>query len=152
MFVTVAGEEGADLLASTLGDLRTAFKNNGDPLVHCEVDGYRKTTFHLGLRIKCDAGYDGKQVKAAVEAALRGAFSFDARDFGQMVSRSEVITVAQEVEGVLGVDLDTFYSDPGARDYTSLAPAAATVEGGNAMAAGLLLLDDGPLDSLELVP
>ena len=50
-----------------------------------------------------------KKVLANVEAALRAAFSFDARDFNQIVSRSEIIAIAQAEKGVLGVDLDRFY-------------------------------------------
>ena len=46
---------------------------------------------------------------AAVEAALRGAYSFDARAFDEPVFRSEIVAIAHSVAGVLGVDVDRLY-------------------------------------------
>jgi predicted phage baseplate assembly protein len=155
VFISVAGDQGVQPPDSTLIKLLNALKQNGDPLVHCEIEAYDKdkATFHLALRIKRDPDYDRKKVLADVEAALRSAFSFDARDFGQSVSRSEIIAVAQEVEGVLGVDLDSFYRGTAVTLEKRLTPAAATVDAlGHAHAAELLLLATGPLDSLEEMP
>ena len=73
---------------STLTQLLNSLKQNGDPLVHCETKAYNAAAFHLALRIKRDPDYESKKVLADVEAALRAAFSFDARDFGQIVARS----------------------------------------------------------------
>lgn len=153
VFITVAGDDGGQPPDSTLAKLLNALKQNGDPLVHCETTAYHEATFHLALRIKRDPDHDGKKVLADVEAALRAAFSFDARDFGQIVSRSEIIAVAQEVEGVLGVDLDRFYRSATIALEERLTPAAATVDAqGNGIAAELLLLDTGPFDYLEEMP
>jgi hypothetical protein len=128
-------------------------KQNGDPLVHCEVAPYQAATFHVALRIKRDADYDSKKVKTDVQAALRAAFSFDARDFRQIVARSEIIAVAQEVEGVLGVDLDRFYRGTIVDLEDRLVPAEASVDAeGNATAAEILLLDSAPFDYLEEMP
>ena len=84
---------------------------------------------------------------------MRAAFAFDARDFGQLVARSEIIAVAQEVEGVLGVDLDRFYRGAVVALDERVSPAAASVDAqGEALAAELLLLDEGPLEYLEEMP
>ena len=154
VFISVAGDKGIQPPESTLIKLLNALKQNGDPLVHCEIKSYNnEAAFHLALRIKRAPDYDGKKVLADVEAALRSAFSFDARDFGQSVSRSEIIAVAQEVDGVLGVDLDSFYRGTTITLENRLTPAAATVDAlGNIHAAELLLLHTGPLDSLEEMP
>jgi hypothetical protein len=48
-------------------------------------------------------------VKQAIVEALQTEFSFEARQFGQGVARSEVIAVIQRVDGVVGVDLDFLY-------------------------------------------
>lgn len=153
VFISVAGDKGVQPPDSTLIKLLNTLKQNGDPLVHCEIKAYNEAAFHLALRIKRAPDYDGKKVLAGVEAALRSAFSFDARDFGQSVSRSEIIAVAQEVDGVLGVDLDSFYRGTAVKLEKRLTPAAATVDAlGNVHAAELLLLDTGPLDSLEEMP
>ncbi len=134
-----------------LEKLLDSLKQNGDPLVHCETAAYNEATFHLALRIKRNPDYDARKVLANVEAALRAAFSFDARDFGQIVSRSEIIAAAQEVDGVLGVDLDRFYRGTAITLEERLTSAAATINAqGNGVAAEILLLDTGrPFDYLE---
>ena len=153
VFITVAGDDGVQPPDSTLSKLLSTLKQNGDPLVHCETKAYNKATFHLALRIKCDPDHDSKKVLADVETALRAAFSFDARDFGQVVSRSEIIAVAQEVAGVLGVDLDRFYRGTTIALKPRLTPAGAMIDAqGNGVAAETLLLDTGPFDYLEEMP
>jgi hypothetical protein len=151
VFVTVAGDNGVrpTVGGPTLTKLLNALKLNGDPLVRCDAAPYDKTTFKLALRIKRHLDYDLDTVSQDVEAALRAAFSFEARDFGQTVARSEIISVAQQVTGVVGVDVDRFYR--GAIDLEDrLTPGSATVNAaGNAVAAELLLLDEGALDYLE---
>ena len=153
VFISIAGDDGGQPPAATLAKLLNALKQNGDPLVHCETAAYNEASFHLALRIKRDPDHDDKKVLADVDAALRTAFSFDARDFGQIVSRSEIIAVAHEVEGVLGVDLDRFYRGTAIALEERLTPAAATIDAqGNGIAAELLLLDTGPFDYLEEMP
>lgn len=153
VFITVAGDDSGQPLATTLDKLLNSLKQNGDPLVHCKTKAYNAATFHLGMRIKHDPDHDIKKVLAAVEAALRTAFSFDARDFGRIVARSEIIAVAQAVDGVLGVDLDRFYRGATITLEERLTPAPATTDAqGNGIAAELLLLDTGPFDYLEEMP
>lgn len=153
VFITVAGDNGVQPPDSTLAKLLNTLKQNGDPLVHCETKAYNEATFHVALRIKCDPDHDSKKVLVDVETALRAAFSFDARDFGQAVSRSEIIAVAQEVAGVLGVDLDRFYRGTSIALKPRLTPAGAMIDAqGNGIAAETLLLDTGPFDYLEEMP
>lgn len=150
VFISVAGDDGGQPPGSTLTKLLNALKQNGDPLAHCETAAYNEATFRLALRVKRDPDHDGKKVLADVEAALRDAFSFDARDFGQIVSRSEIIAVAQQVEGVLGVDLDRFYRGTAIALEERLTPSAAAVDAqGKGIAAELLLLATGPFDYLK---
>ncbi|CAH1388066.1 putative baseplate assembly protein [Candidatus Nitrotoga sp. M5] len=153
IFITVAGDDGIQPPDSTLVKLLNTLKQNGDPLVHCETKAYNEVTFRLALRIKYDPDHEREKVLADVDTALRAAFSFDARDFGQAVSRSEVIAVAQQVTGVLGVDLDRFYRGTAIALKSRLTPAAAMIDAqGNGIAAEVLLLDTGPLDYLEEMP
>lgn len=148
--ITVAGDEGGQPPDSTLTRLRNALKQNGDPLVQCEVIAYQEATFKLALRVRHHSTFERDIVLNKVEAALRAAFSFEARDFGQLVARSEIIAVAQAVEGVLGIDLDRFYRGTMIALEERLLPDAATVDGlGNVVAAELLLLDTDPFDYLE---
>ncbi|CAE6484244.1 putative baseplate assembly protein [Nitrosomonas nitrosa] len=151
--ITVAGEEGEMLSDSILTKLLNSLKKNGDPLVRCEVAVYQLATFRLAMRIKLHPDHERDIVMKQVEMALRTAFSFDARDFGQWVARSEIIAATQTVKGVMGVDLDRFYRGVAITLEGQLAPHSATVDGfGNAVAAELLLLDDAPFDYLEEMP
>ena len=153
VFITVAGNNGAQPPDLTLTKLLNTLKQNSDPLVHCETKAYNEATFHLALRVKCGPDHESKKVLADVETALRAAFSFDARDFGQTVFRSEIIAIAQEVKGVLGVDLDRFYRGTTIALEQRLTPAAAMIDAqSNSIAAETLLLDTGPFDYLEEMP
>lgn len=155
VFLTLGGkgatqpQKGGPVLNRLLASLR----KSSDPLVACDAAPYHKAYFKLALRIKRHSDHQEDIVLAAVENALRQAFSFEARDFGQSVARSEVINVAQQVPGVLGVDLDYFYRGVTPSLEDRLSPQAARVNGnGEGVAAELLLLDPGPLDYLEEMP
>ena len=54
------------------------------------VQTYRAATFRLRATVKVAADADADDRAAGVEARLRAAFAFDARDFGQGVSLDEV--------------------------------------------------------------
>lgn len=150
IFITVAGKNGVPPEAGTLTSLLGSLKNNSDPFVACATAAYNQAYFKLALRIKRHPDHDIDIVLTDVEAALRQAFSFAERDFGQPVARSEVINVAQQVKGVVGVDVDYFYRGISLALEDRLIPAAAAVDAnGDGVAAELLLLDPGPFYSLE---
>jgi hypothetical protein len=97
-----------------------------------------------------------------VDGALRAAFGFPARDFGQPVHRSQVLRAAHTVPGVLAVDLDRLYRaghlphlpfHHGTLLNDRLLPAPAEVAAdGSPIGARLLTLADGGLDWLEAMP
>lgn len=149
VLITVAGESEKPLSDFVMSKLRNALKQNSDPLVRCEVLPHENAYFKLALRIKCHPDHEINLVLKNVEAALRTAFSFDTRDFGQIVSRSELIAIAQTVEGVLGVDLDKFYRDSDKLKEDRLISASAKVVADKAVGAELLLLDPEPFDSSD---
>ena len=99
--------EGSDLLTKLVGALRSA----GAPGVHVRVGSYRPAYFRLAATVRYDPAYLKEKVAAAVEAALRGRFSFEARSFGQPVALSEVVAVMQNVEGVAAVDVRRLHRD-----------------------------------------
>jgi hypothetical protein len=116
---------------------------------------YQHSTFRIGLKVKRDPAYDLTQVLAAVEAALRAQYSFDARSLAQPVLQSDVIAVAHSVPGVVAVDLDFLYGGtlpssqvPKSRQVRLLA-SRMRVSGGVALPAELLTLHPGPLERLE---
>jgi len=135
-----------------LDDLATSLRTHGDPHVQVLAVAGTTETFRLALKVAVDPSFETDKVLAAVEAMLRSAFSFDLRDFVQPVYRSELDAVVQGVAGVLAVDIDRLYTGatPALSDRL-LAQQAGVDAAGNAIAAGLLVLDDAPLDWLELM-
>ena len=88
---------------------------------------------------------------AAVEAALRAAYSFEARDFGQPVTIDEVYAVDPGRAGVVAADIRLLYrSDTGALAAAAVSRACIAalpaVRATAAYAAELLTLDPAPLD------
>lgn len=155
IFITVAGKNAVQPESGgpTLTSLLNSLKKNSDPLVACTVAAYNQAYFKLALRIKRHPDHAIERVLADVEAALRAAFSFDVRDFGQSVARSEIITIAQQVQGVEGVDVDRLYRGTVWALESRLVPEPAFAgSDGNGVAAELLLLDPGPFDYLEEMP
>jgi predicted phage baseplate assembly protein len=139
--------------ADRLNDLAVALRTYGDPQVLVQVVPHHLDTFRLALRVAVEADREADAVLAAVEAALRQAYSFDRRGFGEPVHRSDVVAVVHSVPGVVAVDVDRLYSRTafGLADRL-LAQRPAVDAAGAAVPAGLLLLADGPLDWLEVMP
>ncbi|HEU5213947.1 MAG TPA: hypothetical protein VFU30_00245 [Gaiellaceae bacterium] len=105
--VTVAGAGGAELGPSQLDDLQADLDARRDPNRPLVVRGYRPVALSITVKlIAVSPDRAPKDVKAAVEAALLAHFAFAARAFGQPVRLSEVFVAAQDIDGVLGVDVD----------------------------------------------
>jgi hypothetical protein len=155
--ITVAGQDGAILSTSNpvWSNLLLALKDSGDPHVRVALLSYRPSTFFVGLKVKRDPAYELKPLLAAVEAALRDHFSFDARSLGQPVLQSDVIAAAHSVPGVVAVDLDYLYGGTSPTPQTlpsrqtRLLASRIRASGGAALPAELLTLDPGPFVSLE---
>jgi len=154
--ITVAGQDGAALSTSNplWNNLWLALKHSGDPHIHIALLSYQARTFRLGLRVKRDPAYGLKPLLAAVEAALRAHFAFDARSLAQPVLQSDVIARVHAVPGVVAVALDSLYEValPAAQTVksrqTRLLAAGMRLDGGVALPAELLTLDVAPLDLL----
>lgn len=150
VLLTVAGIDGA---AVTPDDpvrdrLVAAVTRAGDPHVPVQLRSYRPVAFRLATTVERDEAYESDRVRLAVEEALVTAFSFAARAFGQPVTLSEVVAVAQGVPGVVAVDVDLLYRGP-TPAWNSFLPAASPRPGDDAAAAQgaeLLVLDLRPGD------
>jgi predicted phage baseplate assembly protein len=152
IFITVAAVAGAEVAIDSplYVNLLTALQSSGDPTVPVQVQSYRPRFFRLAAGIKVDPDYLPQKVLDAIEAGLRRRFGFDARQFGQPVTQSEVISAMQEPRGVVYVDLnDLARTDTGSADVL---PAAMPQPGTRQpVAAELLVLDPRPL-ALEVLP
>jgi len=105
------------------------------------IDSFRPRFFRADVKLWLDPDYETQPVLDAVGAALRAAFAFDARDFAQPVTESEVIAVIQSIAGVVAVDVRQLYYDSATPSHQSLLTAeAAHWSGSQRLAAELLLL------------
>jgi hypothetical protein len=154
VFVTLAGPDGAAVSDDSLTykNLLTSMQNEGDPFVPLRLKTYIPAYFQVSAKIKLDADYaaNSDKVLAAVDATLRAAYSFDARQFGEPVQLSRVIALMQAVAGVVAVDVDALYrtgetvsSTPPARLLAAFPKAGAD---GSSTAAELLMLDPRPVN------
>jgi hypothetical protein len=158
--ITIAGARGVAISpASPVWiNLAAALVDCGDPHVAVRLLTHGAANFQVGLKLRRDPDFEKKLVLAALEAALRQRFAFEARALGAPVQQSEVIAVAQSVPGVVGVDLDFLYRvpPPPAQPVPSLQvrllAARMHVEAGVPVGDEVLTLASGPLVRLEEMP
>ena len=99
----------------------------------------------MAARLVINRRYRAEPVLAAAEAALREAFAFKRRDFGQDVTESEILGLLQLVEGVEAADLEGKPEWAGRR----LVARLACVEKGEVKPAEFRFLAEGP-DAVRL--
>ncbi|MEA2198263.1 MAG: hypothetical protein QOJ25_2314 [Solirubrobacteraceae bacterium] len=135
-----------------IDDLTGALKTFGDPTVEILVLAGSVETFRLALEVAVDPAYDTDKVLGGVESALRAAYSFDVRSFGEPVYLSRIDAVAQAVPGVVAIDVRRLYTGgtPSLSDRL-LAQQASVAPDGSPIPAGLLVLDSHPLDGLGVM-
>lgn len=154
VFLTVAGLAGAPIApdSSLRSDLLKSLRELGNPLLPIEARTFTPVSFKLGGTVFVDSDRVPEKVEAAVKEALKAAFSFDARSFGQPVALSEVEAVIQNVPGVAFVDLDALYlGNTGALEhYLAARKPDDGAAIGTAFAAELLTLDQTSLSALKV--
>jgi len=108
IFLTLAGEGGTTLQASdpVVINLMLAYQNYGLPNMPVLPVSYVPKNFEIGMHLTIDTPtYDPTIVIPQVWQALTSAFAFGQLAPGQGVSASQVIAIAQQVPGVVAVDL-----------------------------------------------
>lgn len=149
VFVTVAGPDGAEVADDVVELLLGEIRASGDPFVPLRVASYRPATFGLAFKAKVDPAYERTSVDVALVDALRAAFGFTARAFGQTVVLSEVIATLQAVPGVVAVDVDALDRSDGLGGSGLLEPLPAAQPGTGSLAgsqaAELLVLGSDPI-------
>lgn len=153
ILVTVAGEGGIMLPESgeDMENLRAALRQAGEADVDVHVRNYRPVGFGVSARLFLHPDHRPDDVREAARAALLEAFSFDARDLGEGVSRAQIIAVLQDVPGVKGVALDALYrgETPQLLPRIRAATSRPELAGKRPVAAELLTIDAARL-KLEL--
>ncbi|MDN0075082.1 putative baseplate assembly protein [Crenobacter sp. SG2303] len=155
VFVTVAGTAGEAVDESSAGNLLAALRRYGDALLPLRLANYRQATFRLRAAVKVAPDAETDMVLKRAEEALRSAFGFAARHFGQQVSVDEVVAVLHGVASVQAVNVIELYRpDQGVTprlDPRLFARLPETSLTALPQAAELLTLDAGPL-ILEVMP
>jgi predicted phage baseplate assembly protein len=109
--LTVAAASGdpidpASALYTNLSDAIEQARDPGQPVA---IDSYQPLFFNVAVKVLVDPRHVTQTVLDAVHESLLAAFAFDRRGFGQPVSAAEVVTVIQQVPGVIASDLDQFH-------------------------------------------
>ncbi len=106
--ITIASADGkgVDPASDLYRNLWKAIDESKDPVVQFRIDTFTPLSFDISARLLVNEKYIKDKVFAAVKDALINAFSFSNRNFGQMVTDSEINAVIQNVEGVVAVDLN----------------------------------------------
>jgi predicted phage baseplate assembly protein len=155
ILVTVAGPGGSviDPASATYGNLLAALRGAGDPFVPIRLASMVPATFRFGGAVKVEPDYEAGPVLAAVESALRSAYAFESRSFGQPVYLSEVVERVQSIAGVLALQVTRLYrpDQQGPQVNQRLLAAPPTQAGGTTVGAELLTLNTGPLDALGVL-
>ncbi|MFD8716626.1 putative baseplate assembly protein [Streptomyces sp. NPDC059629] len=158
--LTVAGPGGADVPADTLAALRAALDAAGRPPGRLGLDTYRPLSFAVTVAVLAAPDREWGQVADAVQEALRTAYSFDRGDFARPVPASGVLTLVQQVPGVLAATVRALHlgdapdSDAPGSDAVAevLVARPARLGRTGVLPAELLLADPGRTTVTELVP
>jgi hypothetical protein len=111
VLVAIASSEGntVDTTDELYTKLHEAIEKQKDPTTTFLLKSYHKMGFNVRAKILVSVDMEFEDVKQDVEEALKAAFSFEKRDFGQAVTLSEVMSLIQSVEGVKAVDIDSLH-------------------------------------------
>jgi len=152
--LTVAAADGRTVQPSSelFRNLVASLEGARDPHQALEVSSFEPVLFRVSARVGVDPDFRKEDVLPRAEAALREAFSFAARDFGQGVALSEVMAVLQAVDGVVGVDVESLHvsAAPPSLEPRLFAHPARLDEEGTARPAQILTLASDPV-SLEVL-
>ncbi|MDD5094279.1 MAG: putative baseplate assembly protein [Dehalococcoidia bacterium] len=107
--IASAGGEALDSTSITYQNLVEAIDTYRNPICQVQVDTFDLRLFHIEAKVKIDSRYVAADVLDQAESALKEAFAFEERMFGQPVTAAEVISIIQQIPGVIYVDLDRLY-------------------------------------------
>ncbi len=112
-------------------NLYDAIAASSDPVQRFSLGSYDPIFFNVSIKLIVDPRYRPDDVASKVEEALRSAFSFEMRNFGQDVTSSEIIEIIQGVAGVVACEISALHKyvmgEPGS-DQTSLSNWGEVIE------------------------
>jgi hypothetical protein len=150
VLVTVAGPGGIEVGPNNpvIQNLPQSMQRFGDPRVPLRVVSYSRAPFVIRARLKIASDEIQEKVISVASTRLKEHFSFDAREFGEHVALSEVMTVLQNVQGVEAVNVEALHRAGEAEDLLNIIEAKVPLPGGQgetASGAELLVLERADL-------
>ncbi len=149
VLLTIAGAEGAEIPAeSDLGKKFAAtVQSFRDATVLVQIVNHVSRTFTASARLHCDPRFDSEKIIADARAVLEERYAFRKMHLGEAVTASTIITLLQNVVGVVGVDLDYLHlsSSPPTREMRLPARGGYVDRDGTLFPAELLTLDTSTL-------
>ena len=80
-----------------------------DPMASFRVDSFIPRFFNVKAKILIAKDRQQEDVLKSVASVLVKEFSFESRELGQPVTKSEVVALIQSVDGVIASDIDSLY-------------------------------------------
>ncbi|MDH3657590.1 MAG: hypothetical protein OEM77_05585 [Nitrosopumilus sp.] len=80
-----------------------------DSMIQFRFSKFKRKTFNVKVKVLIDEKHQFEKIKPKVIQELSKTFSFEARQFGQDVTLSEVMSTIQKIKGILAVDIDKLY-------------------------------------------
>jgi hypothetical protein len=146
VFLTVAGAGGTTLDSSDqiVQNLQLSFQTYGLPYVPVQIVSYTPVLFEIALQVLVNTPlYEASIVVPQVRQSLAAAFDFGQLSPGQGVAASQIIAVAQQVPGVIAVNLTALNRSGDASAMTNFLGASGPQPTANP-AAGAEVLSLGP--------
>ena len=159
ILLTLAGEGGTQLEATdqVVVNLMLAYQQYGLPNVPVLPVSYQPQNFEIGMQVMVNSPtYDPAIVIPQVWQALTAAFAFGQLTPGQSVAASQAISIAQQITGVVAVQLKAFNLQGDASGIVQNILCAAGPVSGNAKTgaqptgAQVLLLDPACEGNVEV--
>jgi hypothetical protein len=159
ILLTLAGEGGTQLDATdqVVVNLMQAYQQYGLPSIPVLPVSYQPQNFEIGMQVMVNSPtYDPTIVIPQVWQALTAAFAFGQTAPGQSIAASRVISIAQQITGVVAVQLTAFNLQGDASGtIENILCAAGPVPGNTATrtspaGAQVLLLDPASQGNVEV--
>jgi Baseplate J-like protein len=117
------------------------------------IEGFNDSIARLLVALAIDPARRRSDVEAAVRIALGKQFGRAARNFGEALHRSAILAAVQAVDGVVAARLVDFSVPDGPPESEGrLLCPAPTMSGGVFTKAGLLSVDPGQIQFVEMQP
>lgn len=145
ILLTIAGVDGAEVVDdSDLGmKFRESIELYRDPTVPFEIINHEPLPFFIAAKLHYDQRHDPEALRATASNRLVERFSFASMQLGEAVTASSIISLLQDIPGIIGVDLDHLHlSSAAASRQSHLSARSGHIDRhGTRFPAQLLTLD-----------